>query len=225
MKRQAALCLLVLAIATAVPAAAAGDAKRGAVAFRACVACHSLEQGVHLTGPSLAGIWGRPAGAAAGFRRYSAPLRRSGIVWDENSLDAWLRDPQALVPGNTMLFQGLEDARARADLIAFLRAASQEGARGSAPAGMRLPRLREAPPSARVKELRYCGDTYYVTNGEGATRPFWEFNLRFKTDSSAAGPAPGTPVLVAQGMQGDRAQVVFAGPREISAFVRERCDE
>jgi cytochrome c len=51
MRRQAALCLLVLAIATAVPAAAAGDAERGAVAFRACVACHSLEQGVHLTGP------------------------------------------------------------------------------------------------------------------------------------------------------------------------------
>jgi len=55
------------------------------------------------------------------------------------------------------------------------------------------------------------------------TLPFWEFNLRFKTDSSPNGPAPGKPVLVGQGMQGDRAQVVFSAPEEISSFIRKGC--
>jgi cytochrome c len=52
---------------------------------------------------------------------------------------------------------------------------------------------------------------------------YWEFNLRFKTDASPRGPAPGKPVLVGQGMQGDQAQVVFARSAEISAFIREGC--
>jgi cytochrome c len=62
-----------------------------------------------------------------------------------------------------------------------------------------------------------------VTNAKDQTRAFWEFNLRFKTDSSPSGPEPGKPVLVSQGMQGDRAQVVFSKPAEISSFIRERC--
>ena len=52
----------------------------------------------------------------------------------------------------------------------------------------------------------------------------WEFNLRFKTDSSDVGPEPGNPVIIGAGMQGDRASVVFASPGEISSFIKQSCD-
>jgi len=206
----------------AAPAQAEGDSVRGARAFGLCAACHALEPGRHMTGPSLGEIWGRKAGTAPGFARFSPALRDSGLVWNERTLDAWLVNPAKAVPGNYMQFGGITDARARADLIAFLRAADE----GKAPAARRAPRLPDlkgAPRSSLVSRLRRCGDTYFVTNGEGKTLPFWEFNLRFKTDSSASGPAPGRPVLVSQGMQGDRAQVVFARLEEISTFIREDC--
>jgi len=61
------------------------------------------------------------------------------------------------------------------------------------------------------------------TSEASRTVPFWEFNLRFKTDSSRLGPATGTPVLVPAGMQGDRASVVFSSPAEIGRLIEERC--
>ena len=222
MRRPAIAALCATALLAAGEAGAAGDAKRGALAFRSCVACHSLEPGQNLTGPTLSGLWGRKAGALESFPRYSGPLQRSGIVWNEKTLDAWLRDPATTVPGNYMSFPGIADATARADLIAFLESAS----RGEAPAAartQRLPNLRSAPQSARVTAIRYCRNTYFVTNAADQTVPFWEFNLRFKTDAGGTGPAPGEPVLVGQGMQGDRAQIVFSRPEEISRFIREQC--
>ncbi|MGH8197804.1 MAG: c-type cytochrome [Steroidobacteraceae bacterium] len=215
-----AIGLAPLLVSTSV--LAAGDLERGARAFGACAACHTLEPGRHVTGPSLAGVWGRKAGAAEGFARFSAALRNSKIVWSESTLDAWLANPEKSVPGNYMLFGGIGDAKVRADLVAYLRAVSE----GKAPPARRaaaLPDLKNAPRNAVVTALRHCGDTYFVTNGEGTTLPFWEFNLRFKTDSGASGPAPGRPVLVGQGMQGDRAQVVFARPEEVSSFIRREC--
>lgn len=103
----------------------AGDVERGARASRACMACHSFAAGRHLTGPSLAGVWEGKAGSAPGFGRYSEALKRSGIVWNEKTLDAWLRDPAALVPDNTMLFAGIADPGTRDDLVAYLRAVSE----------------------------------------------------------------------------------------------------
>ena len=74
-----------------------------------------------------------------------------------------------------------------------------------------------------MSAIRYCGDAYRVVTGDRRTRTFWEFNLRFKTDSSASGPPAGKPVIVGTGMQGDRAAVVFSRPEEISAFIRKEC--
>ena len=108
------------AILFSVAAFAAEDAERGAKAYRACVACHSLEPGRHLTGLSLANVLGRKAGDAPGFQRYSDALKRSGIVWDEKTLDAWLRDPAVVIPGNAMTFGGIKDEKVRRDLIAYL---------------------------------------------------------------------------------------------------------
>ncbi|MEX2240022.1 MAG: cytochrome C [Burkholderiales bacterium] len=212
---------LAAALAAA-PALGEGDSVRGARAFGLCAACHAMEPGRHMSGPSLAGALGRKAAAAPGFARYSAALRNSGLVWNESTLDAWLANPAKVVPGNYMQFGGVAEAGVRADLIAFLRAADE----GKAPGARRAPAppdLKRASSSAVVARLRHCGDTYFVTNGDDKTIPYWEFNLRFKTDSSATGPAPGKPVLVSQGMQGDRAQVVFARFEEISSFIREDC--
>lgn len=214
----------IAAMALTASALAAGDAGRGARAFNACIACHTLERERHLTGPSLAGLWSRKAGGLESYRRYSDALKRSGIVWNASMLDEWLRNPQKLVPGNAMQFAGLPDENARADLIAFLKAAS-EGKAPRMPKPPALPDLKKASPLATIASIRHCGDSYFVTNAKGQTLAFWEFNLRFKTDTSPSGPAPGKPVLVGQGMQGDRAQAVFASPREMSQFIREQCQE
>ncbi|WP_260393095.1 cytochrome c family protein [Ralstonia sp. SET104] len=173
-----------------------------------------------MTGPSLAGVLGRKAGTADGFVRYSDTLKQSGLVWDKRNLDAWLKNPAAVVPGNAMTFPGIADARARADLVAYLEAVST--GRVKVP-DSGLPNLKELDAASRVTSIRYCSDTYRLTTADRKTHAFWEFNLRFKTDGSAAGPAAGQPVLIGAGMQGDRAAVVFARPEEISTFIQRRC--
>src|SRR5262245_20764390 len=101
--------------------------QRGQRAFGACAACHALEPDRNMTGPSLANLWNRQAGSLQSFDRYSPALKSSGIVWDDKSLDEWIADPQRFIPGNHMTFPGVKDARARADLIAFLKRATQPG--------------------------------------------------------------------------------------------------
>jgi cytochrome c len=86
-----------------------------------------------------------------------------------------------------------------------------------------LSNLKELSASQQVTAIRYCQDTYYVTNASGETIPFWELNLRFKTDSTDTGPKKGTPALMPAGMMGDRASVIFADPAEISASIERRC--
>ena len=218
--RRWAPALAVGALAPALPALAAGDVARGAQAARACLACHSFSPGQHLTGPSLAGVWGRQAGTAAGFGRYSEAIERSELIWDAKTLDAWLANPAAVVPGNTMPFAGIADAGVRADLLAYLQAVAAGRVRVPP---RRLPDLKNADASAQVGSIRYCDDTYRVTTGDGKTHLWWEFNLRFKTDGGAQGPAAGKPVIVGNGMQGDRASIVFARPEDISSFVRREC--
>src|SRR5258706_11601317 len=105
-----------------------GDAARGRQNFTACAPCHSLEPDRHMTGPSLADLWGRKAGSLPSFERYSDALKSSGIIWDDRSLDGWLTDPDRMVPDNEMPFNGIKDARDRADLLAFLKEATQPGA-------------------------------------------------------------------------------------------------
>lgn len=98
-------------------AAHAGDAERGAILYESrCGACHSLQ--TDRIGPRHAGIAGRRAGSIDGFA-YSPALAKAGFVWDAVSLDRWLADPEALVPGQRMGFR-VGDAGERADIVAFL---------------------------------------------------------------------------------------------------------
>lgn len=229
--RQPLLPLAVFALASSTVSLAAGDATRGAKVFAQCMACHSTKPGEHLTGPSLAHVWGRKAASAEGFHRYSDALKKSGLVWDEKTLDRWLANPEALVPRTSMTFPGIRNAQARQDAIAYLQAVSggqapAAGKGGGMMSGMeggRRTDLKSAPSRGQVTAVRHCGDTYAITTADGRTQKIWEFNLRLKTDSSKYGPAPGKPVIIGAGMQGDRASLVFASPSEISAFVEPSC--
>jgi cytochrome c len=220
--------IIFLILATSV-AAAQSDPQRGKALYQVCNACHSINPGVHRTGPSLAAIWGQKAGAVEGFERYSPALMQADILWDNKSLDAWLSDPKTLVPGNWMGFQGLPKVQDRQDLIAYLKqvtdqyrtASSADKSESASSNG--LPDLKKIPPAQTVQAIRYCRGTYHIRNLTGDVFPYWEYNLRFKTDTSSAGPNLGKPALVPTGMRGDRAQVVFSAPAEISALIEESC--
>jgi len=217
---------VLIAIAQAAPGA--GDAKRGAQLFQACMACHSVAEGEHLTGPSLAQVWNHKAGTVPGFQCYSEAIKRADLKWDEATLDKWLANPQALVPATSMTFPGLKAQKDRLDVAAYLRAvaenkAPQPASKGGMGMQARKPDLHKAPPEAQVKAIRYCGDTYTVETADGKSEKIWEFNLRFKSDSSKLGPEPGKPVALGAGMQGDRSSIIFASPKEISEFIKAEC--
>jgi len=116
--------ILLTALATA-PVRAEGDPEAGKKVFNQCRACHALEEGQHRVGPSLHGVFGREAGAVESFRRYSDALKESGIVWTEDTIDKYLENPRDFIPGNIMSFPGIKSAEKRADVIAYLKEATQ----------------------------------------------------------------------------------------------------
>jgi nitrite reductase (NO-forming) len=130
--------------------AASGDPVAGRLVFRKCQACHSLEPGKNILGPSLAGIVGRKAGAEPGYS-YSPAMKQADIVWDGKTLDSYLADPQKLVPGNKMPFPGLKTDHDRADVIALL-SASAAGTQPAAAAPGATPQGPSAPPAAAVEQ-------------------------------------------------------------------------
>ncbi|TPE63736.1 cytochrome c family protein [Sandaracinobacter neustonicus] len=98
-----------------------GDAAAGKTVFIQCQACHSLKPGENRVGPSLHGVIGATAGHVVDFR-YSDANKGSGIVWTEDKLFDYLKNPRAMVPGTTMAFAGIQDPQKRANLIAYLKA-------------------------------------------------------------------------------------------------------
>ena len=110
---------LAALLSVASPALAA-DAVAGAKVFKTqCAVCHSPAAGKNLVGPSLFGIVGRKASSAPGFK-YSAANKASAVTWDAATLDKYLPNPRAFIPGTTMTFAGLKNDTQRADLIAYL---------------------------------------------------------------------------------------------------------
>ena len=94
-----------------------GDATRGKTLYQGCQACHSIDE--NDLGPKHRGVVGRHAGSVQDYA-YSNALKNSGLTWDEVTLDRWLTNPSALVPGTKMYFQ-VADAQSRADIIAYLK--------------------------------------------------------------------------------------------------------
>ena len=118
---KATKAVIVAALVVAAGAASAqGDPKRGQKLFENCAACHAADGKGNEVGPSLGGIFGRKAGEREDFR-YSPALKRSGITWTPETMDAFIADPQKVVPANRMPFSGMPDAKERADLINYMQ--------------------------------------------------------------------------------------------------------
>jgi cytochrome c len=105
--------------------AASGNAEHGLEVYARCGACHALEY--NRTGPKHCGVVGRKAGTVPGFD-YSPAMAHSKLVWDRATLDRFLTNPPKVVPGTTMTYAGIPDARDRADVIAYLDAAGRSAA-------------------------------------------------------------------------------------------------
>jgi cytochrome c len=241
MKRKLPFLLIVVVATPLVVASVlfasgiSGNSTRGQRVFAACTACHSLQPDKNMTGPSLAKLWNRKAGSLTSFSRYSSALKSSNIVWNDQTLDEWIKDPQHFIPGNEMTFRGINDPQPRADLLAFLKEAQKGppqtaqqdggsmGGMGGMMGGGPVPNLKRLYSSQRVQTITYCKDTYTVTTANGRARQFWERNLRLKTDASDDGPEKNAPALVDAGMMGDRADVIFADPSEISPSIAPKC--
>lgn len=108
---------ITLAFVAAIAATGTARAEPPA-SFAACMACHSGAEGA--LGPSLPGLMGRKAGSDPNFR-YSPAMKRSKVVWSDATLDAYLTDPQAVVPGNAMAFPGVADAQQRAEIVKYIQ--------------------------------------------------------------------------------------------------------
>src|SRR6476661_8417042 len=145
---------------TPAPTAAIGDVATGKLVYRKCQACHSLEPGKNGLGPSLAGLIGKKASSVPNYN-YSPAMKGSNLTWDVGTLDAYLSDPQKLVPGNKMPFPGLKTENERNAVIAFLASTSTPSvtappniAQAPAPAAS-PPTSSTQPASSYIPGLRY----------------------------------------------------------------------
>jgi cytochrome c len=100
---------------------AGGDPIAGKALFKTCANCHQVGPSARGGfGPQLNGIIGRPAGSTTDYH-YSAAMKNAGFVWTEDRLRAFVKDPDAVVPGNKMRFFGMGSDREITDLLAYLR--------------------------------------------------------------------------------------------------------
>ena len=113
-----------IVLSAVAPAKARVDPDNGKAVFEQCAACHSLAEAGDDDGPTLKGVFGRKAGSLEDYR-YSAAMKRSSVTWDAMTLEQYVADPQAFMPGNRMAFAGITDMTQRDDLIAYLAIATR----------------------------------------------------------------------------------------------------
>jgi cytochrome c len=106
-----------ISLAASMDSLQTGDPTRGKALYQGCSACHSIDE--NDLGPRHRGVVGRRAGSVEDYA-YSPALKNSGLTWDPATLDRWLTNPSALVPGTKMFFK-IDDAQSRADIIAYLQ--------------------------------------------------------------------------------------------------------
>jgi cytochrome c len=109
----------VVLSAWAMGSATAADVEAGKQTFKKCALCHTNEPGKNKVGPSLFGIVGRKSASLTNYN-YSDAMKNFNHVWDPKTLDTYLTDPRAVVPGTKMIFPGIKDNTERKNLIAYL---------------------------------------------------------------------------------------------------------
>lgn len=107
-----------LMLACGLDPAAAADANHGKILFQTCAACH--DDSANPLGPNLRGVFGRKSAAIEDYR-YSGPMIRANLVWDEANLKAYISDPQKKVPGNRMPYGGMTNTNELDDIVAYLK--------------------------------------------------------------------------------------------------------
>src|SRR5712671_976004 len=113
------LGLSVLLALAATRSAAAADVEAGKADFKKCALCHTTEAGKNKIGPSLFGVIGRKAASLDNYN-YTEGMKQFDHTWDAQTLDTYLADPRATVPGTKMIFPGIKDEKERQDVIAYL---------------------------------------------------------------------------------------------------------
>ena len=113
--------LVSLVLTVFASAGMAADIKAGEKVFKKCKACHVVSDEKHKTGPHLVNLFGRTAGTVDGFKKYSKAMKNSGIIWDEDTLEAYLEAPKKYVKGTRMAFVGLRKPADRDNVIAYLK--------------------------------------------------------------------------------------------------------
>ncbi len=127
MKHVASWAVAAAVILAGGAARAEGDVEAGKQVFKKCHACHNIGEGAHnAVGPELNGVVGRKAGTAPDYN-YSDANKGSGITWDVATLQKYLTNPQAVVPGTKMAFPGLPREKDRDDVIAYLASFGPDG--------------------------------------------------------------------------------------------------
>ena len=119
------LSVAVILVAGSASAQSGNEARGERLFNQQCKACHTLaKDGARTIGPNLHGLVGRKAGSTEGFSSSDA-IKASGIVWDDKTLVEYLKDPKGRVPGTKMVYAGLKQEAQQADMIAFLKKATQ----------------------------------------------------------------------------------------------------
>jgi cytochrome c len=121
------ISIAMVALASSVAAAVAGDIAAGEKTFKKCMPCHSIgETAKNGVGPIQNGLKGRKSGTVPGFS-YSDANKNSGIVWDVATFKEYIRDPRAKIPGTKMVFPGIKDEKEAENLWSFLEQFGPDG--------------------------------------------------------------------------------------------------